>query len=421
MAIRSSNERYSAGAIALHWTIALALAFQLALGFAMPKGAGGFEYYQLHKSVGISILLLSLARLAWRLKERPPPAVEGGWQGALAKTVHALLYAFMIGAPLTGWALVSTAPVEVPTILFRTVPWPHLPLPDAINPAVMEVHEALAWLGLALIALHIVGALRHQVVKRDGLLGRMGPAGSVLAAGALGLLVVALYFGTGMTVASRVVANGGYPVEGAEQDDTAAAERSDVAPAVLETPTEVEPEPEVAATEELPGEPAPPAAPPVWTIQPGGRLGFEASYDGQRLAGSFPDWSGDIAFDPEDPASARIAISVRLAGATLGDPAQDSMLRGSDGLGSGTATWRSTSVRRTGPGRYAAQGTLSLKGVSRPQAVTFTLAGEGLRRHVEGSAVLDRTSFGIDGGAADGARVTVSFAFDATARRPPRE
>ena len=75
---------------------------KLALGFAMPKDESGFALYQLHKSVGITILLLTLARLAWRVTNKPPRPVEGGFQGFLAKAVHTLLYVFMIGAPLTG-------------------------------------------------------------------------------------------------------------------------------------------------------------------------------------------------------------------------------------------------------------------------------------------------------------------------------
>ena len=68
----------------LHWLIALALAGEIALGFAMPKDASGFTLYQLHKSIGITILVLSLARLGWRLTHKPPAPLEGGWEGKLA-------------------------------------------------------------------------------------------------------------------------------------------------------------------------------------------------------------------------------------------------------------------------------------------------------------------------------------------------
>ena len=138
--LQAAQQRYSSVAVLLHWAIALALGFQLALGFSMPKDERGFELFQLHKSVGITILLLTLARLAWRLTHRPPPAVEGGFQGFLAKAVHTLLYGFMIGMPLTGWAVVSTSRIEIPTVFWGAIPWPHLPLPGSVHDAAEETH-----------------------------------------------------------------------------------------------------------------------------------------------------------------------------------------------------------------------------------------------------------------------------------------
>src|SRR6478736_4101981 len=126
----AAGVRYSTGAIVVHWLLALALAFQIALGFAMPhKGPHSFVPMQLHKSVGIAILLLTLVRLGWRLAHRPPAAVESGWAGLAARIVHWAFYAVLVLAPLTGWIIVSTAPLHVPTLLFGVVPWPHLPLP----------------------------------------------------------------------------------------------------------------------------------------------------------------------------------------------------------------------------------------------------------------------------------------------------
>lgn len=153
-------------------------------------------------------------------------------------------------------------------------------------------------------------------------------------------------------------------------------------------------------------------------------MGFSVGNGDSAIRGSFSDWSGAIKFDPDHPETADIRIDVKLASASLGDATQDDMLQGGDFFNSSanpTATWRSTSVRQTGPGRYSASGTLSLKGTSRPQAVTFRLAGEGLRRHVEGSASIDRTAFGIGSGdAAAGlaSSVSLNFAFDATGKTP---
>jgi cytochrome b561/polyisoprenoid-binding protein YceI len=422
--------RYSSVAVLLHWVIALALGFQLALGFSMPKDASGFWYYQLHKSVGITILLLSLARLAWRLTHRRPPKVEHGFNGFLAAAVHTLLYAFMIGAPLTGWALVSTAPIEVPTLLYGAIPWPHLPLPQALNEGLEETHELLAWIGLALIVLHVAGALRHQLLLKDGLLRRMAPGGSAALAGVLALLVVGTYFATGMTVAStyddgpqreRAAPQGSAGAAASMAPPLDADEVEDAAKEAAEA-AEEKAEEEAAAAEEAEEEDAPP---PSWTIQSGGRLGFSVTYGSDSYRGSFSDWSGTIRFDPENPENAPdIRINVVLASASMGDATQDSMLQGGDFFASSanpTATFRSTSVRQTGPGRYSAQGTLSLRGASRPQTVNFTLSGDGLRRRVEGSGTINRTAFGIgtgDSAAGLGTSVTLNFAFDAVGRAP---
>jgi polyisoprenoid-binding protein YceI len=129
-------------------------------------------------------------------------------------------------------------------------------------------------------------------------------------------------------------------------------------------------------------------------------------------------------FDPENPETAEIRIQVRLASASLGDATQDEMLQGGDFFASAanpTATWRSTSVRRTGENRYSASGTLSLKGVSKPQSLSFTLSGAGLRRHVEGSANIDRNAFGVGTGESAAGlpgAVALSFAFDAVGKAP---
>ena len=382
----------------------------------MPKDESGFALYQLHKSVGITILLLSLARLAWRLTHRPPAAVEGGLQGFLAKAVHTLLYAFMIGAPLTGWAVVSTSRIQVPTMFWGVAPWPHLPLSRALHEMAEEGHELLAWTGIALIVLHVLGALRHQLLLKDGLLRRMAPGGKVWAAVALLVAVLAVYFGTGMYVANQ------YLVPAMERAEAAPAADTGRAPlAAVPTETAAPVAEETAATEEEADEAGPP---PTWTIQPGGSLGFTITSGSDSYRGRFSDWSGTIAFDPENPETGEIRIDVRLASASVGDATMDGMLVDSEFLAASanpTATWRSTSVRRTGPNRYSASGTLSLKGASKPQSLRFTLSGEGLKRHVEGSASIDRTAFGVgtgDSAQGLGSSVALTFAFDATGREP---
>ena len=157
-------------------------------------------------------------------------------------------------------------------------------------------------------------------------------------------------------------------------------------------------------------------------MRPGGSLGFTVTSGSDSYRGRFSDWSGTIAFDPENPETAEIRIDVRLASASVGDATMDGMLVDSEFLAASanpTATWRSTSVRRTGPNRYTASGTLSLKGARKPQSLTFTLSGNELRRHVEGNASIDRNAFGVGTGesaASLAGSVSLSFAFDAVGR-----
>ena len=402
-----AQARYSTGAIMLHWLLALAMAFQLALGFAMPHhGPQSFTPMQLHKSVGITILLLTLFRLAWRVVRRPPEPLEGGLAAVLAKVVHWAFYVVLLLGPLTGWMIVSTARLKVPTVVFGVVPWPHLPLPAALSEPMEGIHEALAWIAVALFLLHVAGALRHQFLLRDPVIGRMAPAGSVVAAMVLLVGTVAVYFGVGSYVSQKYLV-------------PAMAERAAANPPVPAAPA-------AASVEAVPtSEPndtaiAPAAGPPhVWMIAGAKKLAFSVNNGGTAVSGNFSDWSGSIEMDPDHPETADIRITVKLASASVGDATQDAMLQGAEFLASSAnpvATWRSAKVVRTSPAHYRASGTLTIKGTSRPQAIAFTLAGNGDRRHVTGNATIDRTAFDIGTGEAGeslGKVVSLSFAFDA--------
>ncbi len=428
-------DRYSSGAILLHWLIALALAAVIAIGFTMPKDASGFQLFQLHKSIGITILVLTVVRIVWRLTHKRPDKVERGLTGFLASAVHVLFYAFMLLAPLTGWAVVSSSELDIPTLLYGVVPWPHLPVPQSLNHTLEEAHELLAFLGLALFVLHVAGALRHHFLRGDNFIGRMSPGASGATGLLLGAGVVALggglFFWLGAaypktdapaaeeTVAptdeatdAAVTEEAAGDEEGSEEEvtgDDAPAEASEDETAPEEEAAEPDPEPTVAA-----------GPPPSWTIQPGGSLRFSVDNSGTAMNGSFGQWSGNIAMDPDNPSTAQISINIQLASATMNDATQNEMLRGAEFLAASanpTATWRSSSVTSQGGGRYRAEGTLSLKGVSRSQPITFTLSGNGNSRSVSGQATIDRNAFSVGTGPnASGlaGNVTLNFAFDAT-------
>ncbi|HEX7876463.1 MAG TPA: cytochrome b/b6 domain-containing protein [Sphingobium sp.] len=405
--------RYSLIAIFLHWTIAVLIAFQISVGSALEDlGARGFALYQLHKSVGVSIFLLTLLRVGVRFwKPRPEPA-ERGWRGALAKAVHGGLYVFMLGAPLTGWALVSTAKVKVPTLLFGIVPLPHLPLPGSMHELAETGHALLAWIGIALFLLHVAGALRHHLLMRDGLLWRMMPGRSPLL---LALLPALILLGA---VLGRAI----LPAQAPEAPKAVA-----VAPTEVDAPAETAAITNAAAPKEAdnaaaPQEEKPVAPPPAWAVQPGGHIRFSVDNGGEQISGGFSQWTAKIVMDLDHPESADIRVAIDLASASVGDAYQDGMLAGAEFFGVAahpTATFTARGAEKTGAASYRASGALSLKGVSRPQAIRFTLAGSGKGRKVTGSASIARLPFGVGNGESSanlGPRVAVSFDFDAKAQ-----
>jgi cytochrome b561 len=183
------RSRYSAGAIAFHWVIAALLITNILIAwyFNTLHGTDKIEPVQWHKSIGITVLVLSVARLAWRIFVKPPPMMETlkGWERGLAQVVHVLFYVVMIGMPLTGWAFTSASPLihVFPIVLYHAIPWPTItPLADLPRDQMKSAHDAflaghalLAKLAYGLIALHIAGALKHQFIDRDSTLARMIP------------------------------------------------------------------------------------------------------------------------------------------------------------------------------------------------------------------------------------------------------
>ncbi len=412
--------RYSRLAMALHWTIAAALAFQIGVGWGLDHlSARGFALYQVHKSIGITILALTLLRIIVRYwKPRPAPA-EGGFTGALAKAVHLGLYLFMLGAPLTGWALVSTAKVKVPTLIFGVLPLPHLPLPAGSHEAFEGGHGLLAWIGIALLALHVAGAIRHQWMIGDGLIWRMVPGRSALAMAAL-ILSVPFAFALGQMAVRSAGETGRAPVVSEPSAGPAANGTAQVASAGAETPTPADNAAIANIANAVEEAAAPP--PPAWEVQPGGSLSFSVGNSGSTIEGSFRRWAATIVMDPERPESADIRVEIDLASAGVGDATQDEMLAGDEFFAVAAhprAVFVAKGAQRSRDG-YRARGALTLKGVSRPQTIAFSLKGSGDTRKVQGNATVTRAPFAIGMGESGGGldpNVAVRFAFDAKSGR----
>ncbi|WP_448657338.1 cytochrome b [Sphingomonas sp. CJ99] len=171
-----SSRRYSRVAQAFHWAIAAAILVNLPLGLfsdALAPVTG--PVMPLHKSIGLTVLALSVARLGWRIANPAPPlpATVSAAERRLAGAVHAFLYALMILVPLSGYAMSSAG--NRPLDWFGLFPVPKLPVVRD-TPLYDVAHEGHELLGLALGALaigHILAALRHQWLLKDGMLKRM--------------------------------------------------------------------------------------------------------------------------------------------------------------------------------------------------------------------------------------------------------
>jgi len=188
----TQSPRYTQIAIWLHWLIAVTTIFLMAAGIWMTDAIDGLQtqglalqVYQLHKSFGLVIFVLTLFRLAWRFLHRSPDFVSGmpAWEQVAALSIQWLFYLLMVALPATGWLMVSASPIGLPTLFFGVVDVPHYPAFAALEYGELELwesrfsemHELIAYGGIALILLHAGAALRHHFILADDTLKRMLP------------------------------------------------------------------------------------------------------------------------------------------------------------------------------------------------------------------------------------------------------
>jgi cytochrome b561 len=171
--------RYTSTAIALHWLVALLVLCSATIGLHMvdlPLSPAKLKFYSWHKWIGVSIFLLAVLRVLWRLTHPAPalPAATPRWQRFAAVASHLLLYLLVIVIPLSGWLMSSALGVQ--TVYFGVLPLPDLLVKNkALGEQLKLVHEALNWTLAVLVAVHVAAALRHHFVQGDEVLRRMLP------------------------------------------------------------------------------------------------------------------------------------------------------------------------------------------------------------------------------------------------------
>jgi len=427
--------RYSTGAIILHWTIAALIVAQVPLGWQMgiDKSAKSFALFQLHKSIGITILLLTLARIAWRLTHRPPPLTIHGWQAGLARFIHTLFYLLLLALPLTGWLMVSLSKVSVQTMLFGVVPWPNIPgvaglsqgAKHALHELSEESHELMAYILIAAFLLHVAGALKHHWIDRDNSLARMAPgirsAFSPRLLAIFALVAGAFCFGRFFVPPLPKGGEAAQATQELSEHDADDHEGDDHDQAALPpgAPTPIDKAVDQVLAEDKEAAKTDPGALARWTVQKGGTLGFTTQWSGNTLNGHFRQWDADISFGANALDQSRVTVRIETGSATTGQGQPDEALPGEEWFSSAafpTATFNASKFRKTATG-YQASGTLMIKGQSHPLTLPFTLDIDGDTAHMKGSATVNRLDYGIGFPATDDIPAEVKLNIDLTAKR----
>ncbi|MCR9195697.1 MAG: cytochrome b/b6 domain-containing protein [Hyphomonas sp.] len=371
----ATSERYTSVAITLHWLIALAIVGMILGGWYMgdlPDGAPGqYFLYQMHKSIGITILLLTVARIIWRVMNPPPPLPED--MNALEKTgshlVHLGFYGLMIAMPLTGWLYSSVSvKLDVPTVLYGAISWPDVPFvgglkTEAASGVVNFIHSKLAWVAIGLLVLHVAGALKHEFSAEDGVLKRMIPGlfGKVDKPQAPGRGALTAF---GSSLAILVIVAGASPLLGALSGSGQAVSAD-------------------AAFE------------PNWTVdKAASSITFSGIHDGNTFSGTFGNWDAAIQFDPTSPAKAEARVTVATGSAEASQKLYTDSLKSPEWFN--TAAFPSASVEilnisETGDGQYLSTARLTLKDATVDTDFPFSLQLEGTTARMTGQAVFQRT------------------------------
>ena len=374
---------------AFHWAIALLILTAIVLGTlahdapfdtdaALARKAFLFSF---HKTVGVAIFFVALARILWAVTQpRPAPLhPDRRAETFLAGAVHWVLYGSLLLVPALGWAHHATAEGFAPIWWPFGQSLPFLPKDPALSETLATLHVLFENVMVGALVLHVAGAVKHAVIDRDATLARMwrgtdpGPL-RVVRGHALPLVaalaVWAATLGLGLTL-------------GSEPSQAVPAETASVTGAS------------------------------TWAVQEG-TLSITVTQLGSAVTGTFADWQAAIDFDETpraDGSHGTVEVGVSTGSLTLGSVTTQAT--GAEFLASDEfpqATYRAR-LLPDGAG-HVAEGTLSLRGVEVPLRLPFTLEIDGDTARMTGGATLGRRDFGMGETYPD--ESSVGFAVDLT-------
>ncbi|QYX56035.1 cytochrome b/b6 domain-containing protein [Roseovarius sp. SCSIO 43702] len=405
MPLGNSHTTYGSVTKTFHWLTALLILTNLGLGIWATNIAQAIEapdvettdatvaratfLFSLHKTIGVTVFFVALARIAWAIVQPKPGLLNGDdpLEARLAETAHWLLYGSIVLVPLTGWvhhaAATGFAPIWWP--FGQTLPF--VPKSEYVSEFASTLHYILQWVLIGTIVAHVAGAFKHHLIDGDATLRRMLPGhggaeptarqpGHVLPVIAA-LAIWAAALGGGVWL-------GWFP----ERHAGAATAASS-------------------------------SAESDWQVQ-SGTLAIEVMQMGSAVEGRFSDWSADITYDETPDAEGRhgdVTVTIATPSLTLGSVTEQAM--GSTYLAAEThptARYEADLVDRDGT--LMALGTLTIKEQEQPLDFPVQLEIDGDTARASGTAVVDRRSFDIGGSVNDpsslGFDVTIRFELTAT-------
>ncbi len=403
MSLRDTTDSYGSVTRLIHWLTALLILVDWPLGLyshtlaenlgtVAPDQQAAYvartaTLFSVHKTIGVTVLFLSVLRILWALTQKRPGLINGDHrlEAMAASVVHWLLYICIIALPLTGWIHHASTSGFAPILWPFGQSLPFVPQSETVSAVFSGLHWAFAWTLLGVLVLHVAGALKHHVIDRDATLRRMarGSAGAPSthqpshAMPAVAALVLALV----------VIGYGGL-VHRPEAAPTAAA-------------------PELAEVDS------------DWQVQEG-TLGLTVTQFGKEVTGTFGDWTADIAWNENvtDGVAGHVTVTVSVPSMTLGSVTKQAL--DADFLAAAdhpTAVFDADLLNT--PEGQRAEGTFTLKGTEAPLDFPFTLVIDGETAHATASFALDRRDYHVGDTMPDEQSVAfpVQISFDLTASR----
>ncbi|MEM7171097.1 MAG: cytochrome b/b6 domain-containing protein [Pseudomonadota bacterium] len=414
----NTRERYGLVAQILHWITAGLILFLLPLGVYMtdlPQATAADVSYKasvfsLHKSLGVIVFFVALARVLWALIQPHPRPLnsERKLESLAAQTIHWMLYGAIILMPFTGWLTHSASAGFAP--LWGALPQdlPFVPKDPSLATLFGIAHVFTAVLLTAAVGLHVAGALKHTIIDRDGTLNRMipgqlipglrplseAPLPKAPLRGLAAFLALCAFAVLGFAVTADYTWEVGQ--RGAQQAATPAAEAGTQTETASDTSAATQPEaqPEAqtsAATDSPTGDGS------TWIVDPeNSTLGLQIVQMGNPVVGEFESWTAAITFDPDDLESASVTVDVDVSSIVLGGVGDQA--KGENFLNTAAfpvARFTSQSFAETAPDNYVAAGELSLVGQTHPLTLPFSLKIENGRAVMAGEVTIERLAYGI--------------------------